>query len=89
MTKRLIGFDYSKSKEPEMIEIQKEVRVVYMGAFLGRDEAEVYREEFFTEFENDLKDGLLAVIQDDLVQINNHWVVRIMAQQAQLEMDLE
>jgi hypothetical protein len=91
MTKRskLIGFDYSKNKEPEMIEIQKEVRVVYMGAFLGRDEAEVYREEFFTEFENDLKDGLLTVIQDDLVQINAHWVIRIMAQQAQGELDLE
>lgn len=90
MTKKLIGFKYPKEEVKIVeVEVQKEVRVVYMGAFLGRDEAEVYREEFFTEFEKDLKDGLLAIIQDDLVMINNHWVVRIMAQNAQMELELE
>lgn len=66
-----------------------QIRIVYMGAFLGRDEAEVYREEFFTEFGNDIEAGLVVMVQDDLVFINNHWVVRIMAQNAQLEMELE
>lgn len=94
MTKKLIGFKYpSTSVKEEMkiveVEVQKEVRLCYMGAFLGRDEAEAYREEFFTEFENDLKDGLLVVIQDDLVQINAHWVVRLMAENAQGELELE
>lgn len=92
MTKRLIGFKYPKTKE-EIIEYEvstpKEVRITHMGAFLGREEAEVYRDEFFESFGNDVDEGLLVVIQDDLVFINSHWVVRIMAQNAQLELPLE
>lgn len=64
-------------------------RIAYMGAFLGRTEAEAYREEFFEGFGKDVDDGHLVVIQDDLVQINNHFVVRIMAENAQGELELE
>jgi hypothetical protein len=66
-----------------------QIRLCYMGAFLGRDEAEVYRDEFFQMYGEDVKEGFLVVIQDDLVQINNHWVVRIMAENAQQELELE
>jgi hypothetical protein len=60
-----------------------------MGAFLSRDEAEVYREEFFSQYGSDVEDGFLHLIQDDLVMINAHWVVRIMAENAQGELPLE
>lgn len=86
--KKLIGFEYPQEK-PEIVEVRNEVRICYMGAFLGKDEAEVYREEFFENFQADLDNGDIVVIQDDLVEINSHWVVRIMAQNAQMELDLE
>lgn len=92
MAKKLIGFKYPKTKEEIItyeVETPKEVRLVYMGAFLGRDEAEAYREEFFESFGGDIDAGLLVVIQDDLVQINSHYVVRIMCENAQLEMNLD
>lgn len=66
-----------------------QVRLCFMGAFLSRDEAEIFREEFENGFGQDIKDGNLVVIQDDIVLINNHWVVRVMAQNSQHELDLE
>lgn len=87
--KKLIGFDYSKNKEPEMIEIKNEVRIAFCGAWLSREDAEGYREEFYTEFGQAIKDGNLVVIQDDITLINAHHVVRILAQNSQLEFNLE
>ena len=85
MKKKLIGFDYPD----EEVEVRIHNRIAWMGAFLGREEAEDYREEFFDTFGLDVKDGLLVILQDDLVQINNHYVVRIMAESAQQELPLE
>lgn len=64
------------------------VRICYMGAFLSNEEAEIYREEFFEGFGNDIKEGFLVVIQDDIKEINAHHVVRIMAENAQGELEL-
>lgn len=66
-----------------------QVRIAYMGAFLGKEQAEDYRAEFYDGFEDDIASDNLVVIQDDIVFINSHWVVRIMAQNPQLELDLE
>lgn len=66
-----------------------QVRIAYMGAFLSREDAEVYREEFFSQYGQDVDEGFLCLIQDDLVLINAHWVVRIMAENAQGELPLE
>jgi hypothetical protein len=88
-SKRLLGFDYSKEKELEMVEVKNEVRIAFCGAWLSREDAEGYREDFYTEFGQAIKDGALVVIQDDITLINAHHVVRILAQNAQLEMRLE
>ena len=85
MTKKLIGFEYP----PEEIEVRSEVRIAFCGAWLSREDAEGYRDEFYEEFGQDIKDGNLVVIQDEIVLINAHHVVRILAQNAQLEMRLE
>lgn len=85
MAKKLIGFEYP----PEEIVVQNQVRVAYCGAWLSREDAEAYREEFFAEFGQDIDDGNLVVLQDDITFINAHHVVRILAQNAQLEMNLD
>jgi len=67
-----------------------QIRMCFMGAFLSRDEAEIFREEFFIEETQEAIDnGDLVVIQDDIVFINAHWVVRIMAENPQQELPLE
>lgn len=66
-----------------------QVRIAYMGAFLSHAEAEAFREEFNVGFEQDILDGNLVLIQDDITFINNHHVVRVMAQNAQEELELE
>lgn len=93
MTKKLIGFKYPSNVKEEMkiveVEIQKEVRVAFCGAWLSREDAENYREDFFVEFGQDIKDGNLSVIQDEIVLINAHWVVRILAENSQMVLPLD
>lgn len=65
------------------------MRIVGHGAFLSRDEAEGYREIFMTEFEQDIKDGVLIIVEDQIKHINNHYVSQILIETAQKELELE
>ena len=69
--------------------MSSQVRVSYMGSFLGNTEAQNHREEFYDFFGQDVKDGNLVILEDSIRYINNHWVVRIMAENAQQELELE
>lgn len=64
-----------------------QVRICFVGTFIGKDEAEEYQEEFFHYFGQDIDDGLLTVLENTISQINHKWVVRIMAENAQYEFD--
>lgn len=67
----------------------QQVRIAFMGSFLGNDEASNYRDEFFDYFGQDVKDGNLILLEDNIRFINNHWVVRILAENSQTTMELE
>lgn len=66
-----------------------QVRIAYMGSFLGLDEAEQFRQEFLDGFEKDISEGLLILIEDTITKINAHHVVRILAENAQLEFEFD
>lgn len=70
-------------------ELPPQVRIAYMGSFLSNLEADRYREEFYEEFQDDIDDGYIVVINDEIRFINLHWVVRIMAENAQITMEIE
>lgn len=70
-------------------ELPAQVRIAYMGSFLSNLEADRYREEFYAGFQDDLDAGYLVIIEDSIRFINMHWVVRIMAENAQITMELE
>jgi len=66
-----------------------QVRICFVGSFIGQDEAETYREEFYKYFGEDIKSGNLAILEDTISKINLKFVVRIMAQNAQYELDFD
>lgn len=70
-------------------DLPPQVRIAYMGSFLSNLEADRYREEFYAEFQDAIDEGLLVVLNDEIRFINLHWVVRIMAENAQITMELE
>ncbi len=70
-------------------ELPPQVRIAYMGSFLSNLEADRYREEFYAEFQDAIDDGNLVIINDEIRFINLHWVVRIMAENAQITMEIE
>lgn len=63
-----------------------QVRISYMGSFVDKTEAENYHQEFYDFFGQDIKDGHLVVIEDKTKWLNFKWVVRIMAENAQMEL---
>lgn len=71
------------------VEVRSEVRIAYCGAWLSRDDAEIYREQFFEEFGEAIEVGDLIIVEDTISMINSHHVVRILAENAQMEMELE
>jgi len=66
-----------------------QVRIAFMGSFLGNQEAQDYRDEFFDFFGQDVENGNLVLLEDTIRFINQHWVVRILAENAQMELELE
>jgi len=85
MTKKLIGFEYP----PEEVEVYTEVRICFMGSFVHKEEAEAHRQEFYDVYGQDVEDGNLVIIQDDILELNTKFVTRIMAQNAQGELQFE
>jgi hypothetical protein len=69
--------------------MDKDVKLVFMGAFLSRYEAEAFREISLSGFEEGIKNGELILLEDDIKLINTHHVVRILAANPQKELPLE
>lgn len=93
MTKKLIGFEYPPKEAPafaiaEEVEIPVQVRICYMGSFVHKEEAEAHQQEFYDVYGKDIEDGNLIVIQDDILELNTKFVTRIMAENAQGELNL-
>lgn len=68
--------------------MDNQIRLSYMGSFIHKEEAEAYREEFFNTWVGDILDGKLVIIEDQILEINTKFMVRIMAENSQLELEL-
>lgn len=76
----------NKRAREEVVEVPVQVRLCFMGAFLSLLEAERFREEFLMGYEKDINAGHLVLVEDRIVEINNHHVIRIMAENSQGEL---
>lgn len=62
---------------------------IYTDAFLNRQDAANAREDFLKDYEMDIVQGKMILQEDEIKYLNEHYVVRIMVQSPQLEMDFE
>lgn len=69
--------------------MDRDTKLVFMGAFLSRYEAEAFRDVSLAGFEEDLRNGNLILLEDNIRLINTHHVVRILAANPQKELPLE
>lgn len=64
-------------------------RLVYTSAHLDSDEAQYAREDYLEDFKYQLNTGKLVIREDVVKYINAHYVVRIMLESSQLELELD
>jgi len=64
-------------------------KLCFIAAFLSRDEALGYRDKIYEQIADQIKDGTVILVEDEVKMINAHHVVQMLAVSPQLEMDLD